>query len=266
MNNIHMVVVMHSLAEPVVKLMEELLIPDITLHLFTHSMKTPVTIAAEKIRDSHRRGAVRLYPYGTNRGLALSFNEGILNARNEKAETILIANDDITAKREDITKIIDFALANQDVGFVEAIGYDERMARKQNMNLALCAVNNIVFDTIGYYDVNFLKIYFEDSDFNRRAALAGIKWGNVGETSIVHTSMATTQLDPQLLADHARNFSANEAYYVQKWGGIPSEEKYEIPFNDPRYTLNISATQAFSPYLFHNRVGNGSTFSRGSDQ
>lgn len=255
--NIHIIVVAHSLVNELRELVNATATNDVTYHIFLHSEKTDVMVMCENLRNSHPRGQIRYYPYGTNRGLATSWNEGIMNALLSNADVIMIANDDVVATSRDMYKIAVAAESHPEFGFIEGIGFDKRMDRRQNMNFALCAINRIAIDTIGYFDQNFFPIYFEDSDLVRRAALAGVQFFNVGETEIVHGSMVTTHADPLLLAKHAENFSANEAYYVQKWGGRPGSESFSIPFDNPSFNLKISGKDVFSPYPKYNRIGRG---------
>jgi GT2 family glycosyltransferase len=125
---------------------------------------------------------------------------------------------------------------------VSGWGYDRREAVEKDQRFALAVLNPIAFDTIGLFDGNFWPIYFEDVDWCRRAELAGLPELCVPDTCIVHAGSKTLYTHTNMETHH-RQFAANQAYYVRKWGGMPGEETFTIPFNDPRFTLRIDPWQ-----------------------
>lgn len=94
----------------------------------------------------------------------------------------------------------------------------------------LIAFHRDVFDRVGRFDENFYPAYWEDCDFARRIALAYDLeppfWTKVecevALESFAHgIQLAGVHIDPDELA----------AYYVEKWGGMPSHEQFDTPFD-----------------------------------
>lgn len=84
------------------------------------------------------------------------------------------------------------------------------------------------FVTVGEFDENFKGAYFEDNDYLYRCKQAGIiiEETELMNPEVYHQSMSIRK-DPSL----NENFENNKQYYIQKWGGVPTEEQYVKPFN-----------------------------------
>lgn len=100
---------------------------------------------------------------------------------------------------------------------------------------AFLALNRAVVERIGLFDEwTAWPLYFDDSDFARRALLADIpiihdNWHiTEGEGHRTH-SMTITESETA----HANNrsWAINEKAYVAKWGGLPGKEKFETPWD-----------------------------------
>ncbi len=232
--NIHITVVAYGLADDLRKLFDSADGPDVTWHIFLHSQFPDVMRVCY---DLAARGNVWLYPYGRNRGLARSWNDGLYDSYADGADVALIANDDAVAGSGDVDRIAQAALANRDKYLVSGIGHDLHEDRLGNMLLALAAINPVALETIGYFDTNFQPIYYEDIDYYRRAKLAGLEALCVGFTHIVHAGSKSLHQVPGQQDIHAATFHVNRAYYSAKWGGDNGEETYERPFGEPEASL-----------------------------
>jgi hypothetical protein len=63
--------------------------------------------------------------------------------------------------------------------------------------------------------------------------LLGLPTAYVEEPSYYHRMSATlSAFDFQRKMMHHHNFRKNTMYYQSKWGGMPHEEQYTIPFGD----------------------------------
>ena len=75
----------------------------------------------------------------------------------------------------------------------------------------------------------------------RRIELAGLTIKINTDAKIFHHGSATQNPDSSIYIDNwvvkPEQFEKNKAYYVKKWGGMPGEEKFSTPFNDPNLTL-----------------------------
>lgn len=240
--NIHITLVTYALS--VRTLVYNLSGSDVTWHLFTHSDKP--NIVAECIELASEVPSVRLHDYRVNRGLARSWNDGIVESAG--ADAIVIINDDVSATRSDLDTLVSGALAHPEAGMIVCEGYNERMVEQQILGYAVFAVNLPALNPVLLFDENLAPIYFEDCDHSRRCSLAGVAFYNVGRTGMVHRGSATVNTDLALKAQNNVTFARNLAYYVRKWGGEPGQETFSLPFNDPAFGYQIAASQRHDPY------------------
>lgn len=251
MPNIHITVVAYALdLDPLVRDLHGL---EITWHCYLHSQNEEVAGGCEYIAEALGEQFI-YHPYGVNRGLARSWNDGLIESAEMGATVMMIANDDIVASYADVLRLADAATRYRDYGFIECMGVDQRMGRRQPMAFALCAVNPIAIETIGYMDENLFPYGFEDSDYARRAGLEGVKWLTLEDVNIVHVGSATVAASPTLARQNQITFNATKAYYVQKWGGEPGAEQYSVPFDDPTFDLRIDESVRNAPYYGYNRT------------
>lgn len=254
--NIHIVTVAYGLSSDLLKLYDSANIPEATWHIFLHSRFPDVVAACHAL---NRRGNVEIYDYGVNRGLAKSWNEGLIEAYTDGADVALIANDDAyTDDREDVYRIAVTAIREPRAYFTQGMGLDLATDQRVPMRFALAAVNPIALRTVGLFDENLFPIYFEDTDWLRRAELAHAWAGHfaltVKDTSLVHAGSKSRWTVPGNDAQHQRTFAANREYYIKKWGGDQGQEQYPVPFNDPRFGLHIEAEARNAPYPGYNRT------------
>lgn len=150
-----------------------------------------------------------------NIGVAASWNLICRMAFNAGYTHVLMLNDDVISEKyaDSLEDYVD------DVGAGLYIGYK---------NWSMFIISYDTFVTVGEFDENFKGAYFEDNDYLYRCKQAGII---IEETELMnpetyHQSMSIRK-DPTL----NENFENNKEYYIQKWGGVPTEEKYVKPFN-----------------------------------
>lgn len=151
-----------------------------------------------------------------NIGVAASWNLMCKCAFNAGYTHILILNDDVVSLKY-ADKLEDYV---DDVNAGLYIGYK---------NWSMFILSYETFKTVGEFDENFLGAYFEDNDYLYRCKQAGII---IEETELmnpeVYNQSMSIKKDPSL----NENFEKNKEYYIKKWGGVPSEEKYLNPFNN----------------------------------
>lgn len=239
---IHIVMVAYAL--DITELVMEIDSEYVTFHLFLHSKIPTVVAACEKLS---RMANVRYHPYGTNRGLSVSWNDGIIEAQQEGGDAILVLNDDIEMSWSDPWILANAAIAHREAGIIVCEGYDHHWQETRNLNFVVWGVNPIALEVAGYMDQNCNPYGFEDSDYARRLSLCGIPFHNAGLTSIHHLG-SQSQTVPELRAQNQITFAATAAYYRRKWGGLPGEETYTIPFSDPAFGWQIAASQRHDPY------------------
>jgi GT2 family glycosyltransferase len=159
-----------------------------------------------------------IFEQETNLGVAGSWNYLIKKAIEKGYEYFLILNDDVILKKDKewLEKIInrgnphDFVLC------------------RPFYNLSSFILNKTIYDKVGDFDEGFVGSYFEDNDYMYRMRLAGctIRYDDDLNPDIYRNSM-TIQKDPLL-----GNYINNREYFIKKWGGLPTEELFKIPFKN----------------------------------
>jgi GT2 family glycosyltransferase len=197
-----------------------------------------------------RMDDVTYYPYGVNRGLSKSWNEGILAAYNKcGADLVVVANDDIKFSDDDVDKMVEKATSNMDKYIVTVAGYhighDES---RPSHGFSCFAINPIAIKVVGMFDQNIFPIYLEDCDYSYRARLAGMHEANCPDTMVYHQGSSAINVDERLSAQNVKTHGLNFDYYRRKWGGINGEEIYERPFNDERFDFYIDPKDMARPY------------------
>jgi GT2 family glycosyltransferase len=98
-----------------------------------------------------------------------------------------------------------------------------------------------IWNRIGDFDERFWPAYYEDADYRRRCKLAGVhihEWSFEPRTEVspgrtrshasgmIHGKAEFGWRGP---GDIGELIEANKRRYVEKWGGMPTEEKFENP-------------------------------------
>lgn len=236
----------YRLAQPLDNLLTHILNESLDYHvyLFLHSTQPDVVAVCEKYQHCPR---VTYHPYGFNRGLALSVNDGLIEGYADGCDVMMSANDDMIPGQGDIAKIA-FAAGDHypKCYFVSGSKWDGSDAEE-----CLCAITKYGLEQIGYFDENCFPAYFEDTDWHWRARLAGLRRYQVTGTNIRHAGSTSIRTIPAWL--HNERFSRVQRYFIEKWGGDEHHPCYERPFNDPRYDLKITAENRHNPYPEHQR-------------
>jgi GT2 family glycosyltransferase len=219
---------------------------DVAFHLFLHSDDGETARVCETLA---RRTDVRYYPYGVNRGVSRAWNEGILAARDERADAVVVANDDVYFSPGDLDRIAAKASSHRERYIVSCAGYHERLGRRLPSHGYSCfAINPIALETIGCFDENFFPAYCEDQDYARRAALAGLTEENCADVNVVHAGSAAIYASAELMRRNAATQGLNMAYYVRKWGDHAGRERFTRPFGNPDFQLRIAPEERAAPY------------------
>jgi GT2 family glycosyltransferase len=182
------------------------------------------------------------FPYGVNRGLARSWNEGLLASFGDRNDVTIILNDDLFFYDGAFDEFIDFILSEKrrlpDFAVVMTTGVESQKSdggnvQKRVLTLGACfAIGEGAVERVGYFDENFWPAYFEDFDYHYRLGLAAapLLWDE--RTLLEHQRSATVRRDRLIGLLHPERLRRNEQYYVRKWGGLPDKETYVHPFND----------------------------------
>ena len=191
-------------------------------------------------------------PYGINRGLAKSWNEGILWGQENGFDVILVVNEDVVLSDGDVARLAETAISRRDCHVITGRAYHQSERAWSSSEYGCFVLNPIAMDTLGCFDENFFPIYCEDSDYRRRATLAGLKQAFCDSTSIMHGGSQSLN-QPALARQNSLTYVRNRHYYQRKWGGEGGSEEFVQPFGDQRFTCYIDPRVREAPYPGFNR-------------
>lgn len=160
--------------------------------------------------------------YLINLSVAESWNVGMKDCWFEGYDKCIIANDDTTLISGSVLDLID--------------GLDKHTVftfpKENESAFAFFGVNIKLMQKLGWFDTEFSPAYFEDNDAFYRAQLAGMKHKFIDSVQVFHKG-SQTQFAPgeKQVVSHER-FRELQYRYIQKWGGLPGEETYTVPFGE----------------------------------
>lgn len=104
---------------------------------------------------------------------------------------------------------------------------------------ACCIIRNSCVEKVGLFDeqISPQYLYFDDTDFIRRLALAGLKQTHAAGAFATHHSggsQTLAKLTPAQMEEHHRRFRIASANYSWRWGGPPFQETLTEPRPWPR--------------------------------
>jgi len=241
---------------------------DVRFYVFLHGQDGALRTRLETITSAID---CRYFPYGTNRGVARSWNEGLLASFNDGNEATLLVNDDIYFYEGGFSAFANFVLSETrrvpefgvvsafglETGAANAIGAGKFYQRPHWQGGACMAVGRGAIERIGYFDQNFWPAYFEDADYFHRLELQHVPMLWDERILLEHNRSRTVRTDFLLGRLHRERNRRNEQYYIRKWGGLrgwggpdgpPGQEIFTYPFNDPSVGCMIPLTAVEAPY------------------
>ena len=175
-----------------------------------------------------KAGTWRITSSVNNLGVAHAWNYFIKCAKEDGFDAVIIANDDITLDEGTLKRFVEEMQTSKFVSFIGKNAF------------SFFGIHLDYAEEIGEFDENLWPAYFEDNDFHHRMKLRGFSGTVVDEPSYFHYGSATiSTFDAERKLMHHHNFNQNKQYYIQKWGGLPGNELYDTPFNNPE-SLNYS--------------------------
>ena len=194
--------------------------------------------------------SARLTLHRANRGVARSWNDGILESFTDERELTLVINDDIEFIPGGLDDFISFLLGYNGVGLgflhgVEAAGGRKGQIVKQDF--ACFAFGWRAFEAVGAFDENFFPAYSEDMDYITRIKKANVPFAADDRVLVQHARNKTTRIaTAEMRATIAAAKIANEKYFVAKWGTVVLHETYDAPFD--AFPLKIEWERRHQPY------------------
>lgn len=98
-------------------------------------------------------------------------------------------------------------------------------------------INKECWEQIGEFDEGFEPAYFEDNDYHYRIQLASKKAICLPTAMFYHYGSGTQNQDITKPIVNGVQFEGNRFYFNKKWGGVPGQEKYIVPFNNDAFTM-----------------------------
>lgn len=199
---------------------------------------------------SHKRNEERW-------GFQKSVNYGVNDAFERGFDIALVCNNDIVLHPEALWRLAErFEKGDSELGMVTCMDVRGEMNEKgiapsdigrlvaqdyleveeaPHPNFSAFAVNRFCWETVGEFDEAFAPAYFEDNDYHYRMKLAGVE-AVVYPPALFYHYGSRTQNEANesgLPIMPPPMFENNRATYVRKWGGVPNEEKWKYPFDNP---------------------------------
>lgn len=160
-----------------------------------------------------------VYSPGRNLGVASSWNWFI----DKTTEIRIILNDDLIFYEDTLEVFLD-QYSEHTLTITEGTGALNAFS--------FFSIPDHLINTIGKFDYQFHPAYFEDNDYFRRMKLAGYDYSVAKNCNTIHTGSQTTKnFSAEEMEQHHRNFRKNQAYYIRKWGGLPTHELFNVPFD-----------------------------------
>lgn len=178
--------------------------------------------------------------WNQNGGVAYGWNTGLLRAYRDGYEYALVCNDDIRFEPgvvrglwNDIHETGAVIVTPNQNGHREMTGLTEGLAD------FFCFMVDIkqLFSNCGFFDSNFWPAYFEDNDMHYRIKLAGLSTYLDNDLVVHHHGSATQNHMVDFPVCSHEQFVINRTYFVNKWGGVPGEERFTVPYDDDKLTI-----------------------------
>jgi hypothetical protein len=212
----------------------------------------PVMVQGEKLVRHFRTIDVpvkRYYILDNSMGLDPSIDDAIELICNSKPdhieEIVVVMNNQNAGYPGSVNQII---RDNTDCDHWIVTGFDWWVAASQYQRLLHLPFKDGVFlgqglddmcgfiftpsliEKVGLLDENFFPGYYEDNDYKRRIQLANAEVVHCPLFN-THDRSSTLNSSTKFKKKNQYTFHKNCEYYVEKWGGTPTQEKYETPFN-----------------------------------
>lgn len=176
-----------------------------------------------------------------NRGVSAAWNLGMKRALDAGYRYAVVTNDDVKfypgALRSTYNLLVDSGVALVSPNQIRK-PQDPGEGYREGADFFCFAVDIPQLTAhAGWFDENIFPAYFEDNDMHMRMLNSGLKSYINQEANVLHEHSMTQKFDKKNPNTSSMAFEANKAYYVRKWGGMPSDERYATPFNHPKLSV-----------------------------
>jgi GT2 family glycosyltransferase len=157
---------------------------------------------------------------GFNFGVAASWN--LIIRANIHQRWWLICNNDLTFEKGVLDRLVSDVEAHLEEPNISMV---EMGNESWGNHFGAFAVNDLAIDTVGWFDENLHPIYFEDTDWKRRAERIGIRM-NVVRSSTNHLGNQSWKNDPALALDNSVSWRYNSTYFDEKYAAAEPDLRY----------------------------------------
>jgi GT2 family glycosyltransferase len=186
-------------------------------HYFEDFASTEIVICDNGNQDIITREKMFvIYRPTENLNVSGSWNMLMDYAIKTNATHVLMLNDDVYLGKNE-TEIISLIKNNKDLHFINSL---------MNWSSFILSVDG--FNKIGAFDELCFPNYYNDNDYCYRMRLLGLERLNTPFLNpVIYRNSMTIAKDPSL----NNRFLEYRQNYINKWGGLPSEEKYITKYN-----------------------------------
>lgn len=219
------------------------------IHWYIHSHTADKVIERQLVTFC-QDNTVSLMLHRLNRGLAKSWNDGIIESYNDRSDITAVINDDVVFRPSAFDKWIDFIHSYDGLGlaFLHGLESDgsphEGTVRTQDY--ACFALGPSAFNILGAFDENFFPAYREDMDYALRAEKAHVPFVTDTRTLVDHARNKTTRRSPELQLIMNDVKDRNRDYFIRKWGDEFGNTTLDLPFGHK--PLKVEWTDRRTPY------------------
>jgi GT2 family glycosyltransferase len=170
-----------------------------------------------------------------NRGLARSWNDGILTSYHAGRDFTLVINDDICFRPGAFDAFISFLMDRPAfaLGFLhgEEPAYNDEPSIIRSQDFACFAIGILAYLNVGAFDENFFPAYSEDVDYTIRIRNLNLLMITDTRVLVDHERSKTFKRSPEIRATIEAIGHANNAYLVRKWGWTGNSHTFDEQFN-----------------------------------
>jgi GT2 family glycosyltransferase len=231
----------------------------VEFHIFLHSKNQAVSQVCTEISKDY--DAI-IYRHCYNRGVARSWNDGIIEMMKSECWYMFIVNDDIVVSAGDINAMVAAAEEHRGCYAVMCSGWNDGDNKPvKNHGMACFLINPVAIHKLGFFDENFFPAYNEDLDYDYRARLAGLEYFLIKDTDVHHAGSSAIKSSPFLKQQNFITHHRNDVYWRAKWGIEKQEYEQDPkigwtkPFNIDRFhPFYIAEKDRHAPYPDFNRT------------
>ena len=185
------------------------------------------------------------FHFKENLGVACSWNFGIKEAIEKfNSKYFLVLNNDIILHPKAIDVLVK-TLVNPSVDLVTATDISGKVVssgdittyklpKKEKLveapEFSCFMVKKQTIQKVGFFDEDFFPAYFEDNDYHYRMKLVNLKAVKINMALYFHYGSRTITENLEIREKSNLGYIPNRDYYRRKWGGVPGNEIYKIPF------------------------------------